>query len=442
MLGNGHSPAVEHVARRALASIAILCAFLSPGFAPAHGDETATKDAPEIRRIGHGVTYSMQVYPRTRWKVHTVIADISDPSVGIHLEKGLSHIAGLERVADIAHRCDSIHRDLKVIAGVNANFWSAGSNYPIGPTAIDGQVLTGHKHRNWSAVAITETDDVHINNFSVRTEIVTRLGSMPVSLFNRRSDSASLVLYTPFFGSSVPYIDSADVFARSKDTLTDDSELDSASVQMLDSLYAVNPENGTLKIQYEMMEPPKVNTSLRCRITAIDTGLVAVPRNGGVLSFGKGAFPLFFSLFVGDTFRLSTRLDPVVPEPVTYMTSGTPRLVRNGKVSVEWQQEGLRKVRFVVGRYARTAFGVSRDGKRIILITVESTSRRSGRRGISLRDLARLMVDRGAYNAVNFDGGSSATMVLGHETVAPAGTRPSRKISTAFLIVDKSPTIK
>ena len=36
--------------------------------------------------------------------------DISDPAVGIHLEKGLSHISGLERVADIAHRDAFVER--------------------------------------------------------------------------------------------------------------------------------------------------------------------------------------------------------------------------------------------------------------------------------------------------------------------------------------------
>ena len=120
------------------------------------------------------------------------------------------------------------------------------------------------------------------------------------------------------------------------------------------------------------------------------------------------------------------------------MTSGTPRLVREGRVSVEWQEEGLRKLRFVNGKYARSAIGISKDGKSIILMTVEASNRKMRRSGISLLDMAKILVDEGAYNAMNFDGGGSATMVVNDETVAPrSGTKYSRKISTALFVTRK-----
>jgi len=120
------------------------------------------------------------------------------------------------------------------------------------------------------------------------------------------------------------------------------------------------------------------------------------------------------------------------------MASGTPRLVRNGNVSVEWREEGLTKQRFVLGAYGRTGIGISKDGKQIIFLSAEATNRHKGKRGLSLPDMAKLLVGKGAYHAMNFDGGSSATLVVQKETVAPtSGTRFSRKISTALMLVAK-----
>jgi len=111
-------------------------------------------------------------------------------------------------------------------------------------------------------------------------------------------------------------------------------------------------------------------------------------------------------------------------------------LLRNGRISIEWQEEGLRKPRFVTNGYGRTGVGISKDGQRLILVTIEPPNRRQRRKGGSLHELASVLRDRGAYNAFNLDGGSSATMVVGDATVSPpGGARVSRKISTALMIL-------
>ncbi|MFJ5118093.1 phosphodiester glycosidase family protein [Kitasatospora sp. NPDC088548] len=57
---------------------------------------------------------------------------------------------------------------------------------------------------------------------------------------------------------------------------------------------------------------------------------------------------------------------------------------------------------------ARTAVGFSADNKRMYLVTVDG--RQADSPGISLPDLAVLMRDMGAHNALNMDGGGSAAM--------------------------------
>lgn len=65
------------------------------------------------------------------------------------------------------------------------------------------------------------------------------------------------------------------------------------------------------------------------------------------------------------------------------------------------------------GRDARSAVGVSRDGRKVILVTVDG--RRAGSAGASLDELAQLFVEFGAERAINLDGGNSTTMFIANE---------------------------
>jgi hypothetical protein len=59
--------------------------------------------------------------------------------------------------------------------------------------------------------------------------------------------------------------------------------------------------------------------------------------------------------------------------------------------------------------HPRTAAGVSRDGKTLLLMVVDG--RRDGWSvGVTLPALARMMLDAGAWNAVNLDGGGSSAL--------------------------------
>jgi hypothetical protein len=60
-------------------------------------------------------------------------------------------------------------------------------------------------------------------------------------------------------------------------------------------------------------------------------------------------------------------------------------------------------------RHPRTAAGVTRDGRTLLLVVVDG--RRPGwSAGVTLPELARLMIEAGAWDAVNLDGGGSSAM--------------------------------
>jgi exopolysaccharide biosynthesis protein len=58
---------------------------------------------------------------------------------------------------------------------------------------------------------------------------------------------------------------------------------------------------------------------------------------------------------------------------------------------------------------ARTAIGLSRDGRTLYLFTVDV---RAGSSGMSLPEAADLLIREGAYQALNLDGGGSTTLAL------------------------------
>jgi Phosphodiester glycosidase len=73
---------------------------------------------------------------------------------------------------------------------------------------------------------------------------------------------------------------------------------------------------------------------------------------------------------------------------------------------------------------ARTAFGITSDNH-ILIICVAGKDRSEFAAGINLTDLASLLKRLGSVEAINFDGGTSTTMVVNEELVIPDGMTES-----------------
>jgi hypothetical protein len=145
---------------------------------------------------------------------------------------------------------------------------------------------------------------------------------------------------------------------------------------------------------------------------------------------------------VDGSVRLARR-DELEAEPPGDLVQAGPLLVRNGRSIVDdGDDEGFSAGAgqfdsdITIGRYPRCGLGVGDDE----LIAVCCDGRRSGvDSGLELGELARLMVSFGAREAINLDGGGSATLISGgtlqnlprgdFDTPEPGG----RPISTALV---------
>jgi len=147
---------------------------------------------------------------------------------------------------------------------------------------------------------------------------------------------------------------------------------------------------------------------------------------GGGLRWPRGTDTKDFGFFsVGSDGRAWISMpeledDTVAPRRVRHAVSGRPCLVRAGHVDTA----AISVIENGRLRQPRTAVGVSRDGRTVVLVVVDG--RQSRRRGLSLPELALLFVELGAHDAINLDGGGSSAMFLvarGGIVNAPSGGR-------------------
>ncbi len=83
----------------------------------------------------------------------------------------------------------------------------------------------------------------------------------------------------------------------------------------------------------------------------------------------------------------------------------------------------------------RTAAGVTLDGD-LIVVVVDGRQRDS--RGVSLGELAGIMLELGSVEAVNLDGGGSSTLVVDGVLVnRPLGSQSERQVMSALVVLEE-----
>lgn len=117
------------------------------------------------------------------------------------------------------------------------------------------------------------------------------------------------------------------------------------------------------------------------------------------------------------------------PWPVEDAVGAGPVVVSNGQVDVMTNEE----VFFgsaIPDTHPRTAAGVTADGELLLLLV---DGRQPLSRGVTLEELAALMVDIGAEKALNLDGGGSSSLVVnGRLLNRPSGRTLERQVMSAI----------
>ncbi|HMJ09515.1 MAG TPA: phosphodiester glycosidase family protein [Pyrinomonadaceae bacterium] len=355
--------------------VSVLCAFV------------VNVAAQEFKTVHDGVEYAELTRTIAGQPVKMNLLRLDLTKVRLDVHHAMDAAIGTEKTSSIASRHNAA-------AAINAGFFRLDTSIWAGDAAgvlmIDRKLLSESKDDR-VVIAITNSLNKTQVNFghSVAGPMVKddKYTTIDVNGINRQRTKDEVIVYTPEFGRS---------------TLT---------------------------------EPGGVEFIVRKgRVTAISrNGSSLIPTDGFVLSCdGEESDGLLEKWRAGSKMRLSIpRIFPgydVEPEDAT---NGVPQLIKNGKIDITWEQEKSSKS-FVETRHPRTAVAKLKDGK-FLMITVDGRSESSG--GIGLYDLAALLLEFGAVEAMNLDGGGSTTMFLDGKVVNhPSDKEGERKVSDAILV--------
>src|SRR5262249_23693125 len=119
------------------------------------------------------------------------------------------------------------------------------------------------------------------------------------------------------------------------------------------------------------------------------------------------------------------------------LVGGWPRIVRGGvNVAADAPVVEGTISRNAEARHPRSSVGFSRDSPAPLLLTGDGRQEKSV--GMTLVELAAMMLRLGAWDAMNFDGGGSTTMVVSGAQVNissdPAG---EREVGNTFVVVKR-----
>lgn len=133
---------------------------------------------------------------------------------------------------------------------------------------------------------------------------------------------------------------------------------------------------------------------------------VPIPADGFVLrGHGQAAEFITKNLPAGSKVSYSYSVSPE-GDKLFAAVGGQALLVEDGRLPAYFSQN-------ITGNHARTAVGVSKDGRTLYLVAVEKSTSSDGTvhsRGMTQEELANFLISLGVWRAVNLDGGGSTTL--------------------------------
>lgn len=352
--------------------------------------------------LGPGAKYTWQdmKLPQGLEKIHSVEFDPKNKALDLQPGKTYGKVYGMQGVTKMADDADAPGN--RVIAAINGDFYDMATGVPLGLFMGDGEILTSPPEK-WSWLAFgLKNDGTTIYGLSPELTRTVTIGgkTIPISHINRmRENSEALMLYTASFHTS---------------TMTNDL----GDEVVLDVLEGEVKSGKSLRLRVAEIHKDKGNTPLKA-------GQVVLSASGSHRAELAG-------LQIGDEVTASFELEDDWKD-VKMAMGGVFMLVKDG-VAQTHDDKAL---------YPRVGIGTKADGS---IIMVEIDGRAPGfSEGVSYDDLAKIMKDMGAVNALCLDGGGSATFVakLPGETKRQILNRPSdgseRKTANGLLLVNKAP---
>lgn len=362
--------------------------------------------AQEFKTIKDGIEYAEVTREIGGLPVKMNLLRLDLKKVRLDVVHAMGAAIGTEKTSSIAARHGAL-------AAINAGFFRLDMSIFAGDAAgilkIDGKFWS-ESNATRIAFGITNSDEKTEVSFGhIETKLTLYMGidtSYSIAGINRERRENEILIFTPEFGRS---------------TLTSSDGL-----------------------EFLVKTPSKDRNTGNVTVGKRGEGSSSIPSDGYVISV-SGDKQKELSYFFKKLMNLvswNIVYNSLEKEKSKFFATaddivgGVPQLIKNSKIDITWEQEKTTKS-FVETRHPRTAVAKLKDGK-FLMITVDGRSESSG--GIGLYDLAAYLLELGATDAMNLDGGGSTTMFLDGKVVNhPSDKEGERKVSDAILVTLRRP---
>jgi hypothetical protein len=392
-------------------SLVVLGAIVS---VPAAGQ--AQSDTLVTRTLAPGVAYRQFVDKSGPLVAYLIRVDLRDTSIELRHVRAHDALKTRERTTDMVRRLKQT--GVNVVAAMNADFFNLQTGENENNQVVGGEWWKGLKNTD-SPYDTYDNAHVQFGLDANRRPVMDRFmfdgtawahgSATPIITLNffQPGNPEGTVLYTSRFGANAP-----------RDTARRVVEAAMVSAGR------------------------KGDTVLFVRRGVIDTmSGSAIPRDGAVLAaYGLGSRQNEVKAMAdGDTVKVLLATIPRLRPSITpsLIIGGWPRILRDGAVVAAEAPVAEGTIsRNAEAKHPRTAIGFSRDSSTLYLVAVDGRSQKSV--GVTLVELATLMRKLGAWQAMNFDGGGSTTVVIdGILANSPSDTAGEREVGNAIVVVKK-----
>ena len=361
----------------------------------------------------------IQLY-RYNWDVETCalyVAEMSRHEPTLHFEVALANtqVLGKETVRSMANRRNQ-RGDRRVLVAVNGGFGVLGDMRGYGGVLEnlhiqDGELITQPTDTE-ACFGVTESGEFLSSPVQMKANVQIGTQTLPLGCINqRRLDGCQVTLYTPRLGESTH----------------------------------TNRRRGREIIIGGLALPLTPNYEHPYRVEGVSRdGNSLIPSDGAVLWINarlKDQSTFQFNTGANGTLTLS--LSPPEWNQVRHAIGGRLRLLKNGKINETLAGMHSAEKRHTPGKRTpvlnlshepRTALGYNAD---TLFLVVADGRQPQYSTGLTLYELANILIELGATEAINLDGGSSSTFVVNDAVInKPSGQQERDVLNAVFITAD------
>lgn len=363
----------------------------------------------------------LQIY-RYDWDVETCalyVAEMSRHEPTLHFEVALANaqVLGKETVRSMANR-HTQRGDRRVLVAVNGGFGVLGDMRGYGGVLEnlhiqDGELITQPTDTE-ACFGVTESGEFLSSSVQMNASLQIGTHTLQLSCINqRRLDGCQVTLYTPRLGEST----------------------------------RTNRRRGREVILSGLPLPltPSYKHPYRVETVSRD-GNSLIPRDGAVLWINARLRDESISHFnTGADGTLTISLSPPEWNHVRHAIGGRLRLLKNGKINETLVEMHNAEKRHTPGKRTpvlnlshepRTALGYNAD---TLFLVVADGRQPKYSTGLTLYELASILIELGATEAINLDGGSSSTFVVKDTVINKPSGQQERDVLNAVFITEDVP---